>query len=161
MYERKRKIQDIQGFMKEEREKEGKVLRVLPSGHWVPHNQGWLNFWETKLVTVRSEEESSGNGSTVNQVLVRSQRKIISKPGILILILRHLLVDIKFTNSHLPLDGYRLNLLSFGFCELLRDSTFISFLWYLMDITCWERWKVNTNQEPLITAYERGMWNRN
>ena len=31
----------------------GKVLRVLPSGRWVPRNQGWLNFWETKLVTVR------------------------------------------------------------------------------------------------------------
>ena len=31
----------------------GKVLRVLPSGRWVPRNQGWLNFWETNLVTVR------------------------------------------------------------------------------------------------------------
>ena len=31
----------------------GKVLRVLPSGRWVPRNQGWLNFWETRLVTVR------------------------------------------------------------------------------------------------------------
>ena len=33
--------------------REGKVLRVLPSGRWVPRNQGWLNFWETRLVTVR------------------------------------------------------------------------------------------------------------
>jgi len=32
--------------------REGKVLRVLPSGRWVPRNQGWLNFWETRLVTV-------------------------------------------------------------------------------------------------------------
>ena len=29
------------------------MLRVLPSGRWVPRNQGWLNFWETRLVTVR------------------------------------------------------------------------------------------------------------
>ena len=29
----------------------GKVLRVLPSDHPVPRNQGWLNFSETKLVT--------------------------------------------------------------------------------------------------------------
>ena len=33
--------------------KKGKVLRVLPSGRWLPRNQGWLNFWESKLVTVR------------------------------------------------------------------------------------------------------------
>jgi len=33
--------------------REGKVLRVLLSGRWLPHNQGWLNFWETRLVTVR------------------------------------------------------------------------------------------------------------
>ena len=32
---------------------EGKVLRVFSSGRWVPRNQGWLNFWETRLVTVR------------------------------------------------------------------------------------------------------------
>ena len=25
----------------------------LCTGRWVPRNQGWLNFWETKLVTVR------------------------------------------------------------------------------------------------------------
>ena len=31
---------------------EGKVLRVLPSGRWLPPNQGWVNFWETRLVTV-------------------------------------------------------------------------------------------------------------
>ena len=31
----------------------GKVLRVLPSDGWVPGNQGWLNFWETRLVIVR------------------------------------------------------------------------------------------------------------
>ena len=30
----------------------GKVLRVLPSGRWLPHNQGWVNFIETRLVTV-------------------------------------------------------------------------------------------------------------
>ena len=35
------------------KEEERKVLRVLPSSPWVPRNQGWLNFWETKLVTVR------------------------------------------------------------------------------------------------------------
>ena len=34
-------------------EREGKVLRVFSSGRWVPRNQGWLNFWETRLVTVR------------------------------------------------------------------------------------------------------------
>ena len=33
--------------------REGKVLRVLPSDRIVPRNQGWLNFWETELVTVR------------------------------------------------------------------------------------------------------------
>jgi hypothetical protein len=33
-------------------ENEGKVLRVLPSDRMVPRNQGWLNFWETNLVTV-------------------------------------------------------------------------------------------------------------
>jgi len=33
--------------------RERKVLRVLPSGRWLPRNQGWLNFWETRLVTVR------------------------------------------------------------------------------------------------------------
>ena len=31
--------------------REGKVLRVLPSDRMVPRNQGWLNFWETNLVT--------------------------------------------------------------------------------------------------------------
>ena len=34
-----------------ERKREGKVLRVLLSGRWLPRNQGWLNFWETRLVT--------------------------------------------------------------------------------------------------------------
>lgn len=29
------------------------VLRVLLSGRWLPRNQGWLNFWETRVVTVR------------------------------------------------------------------------------------------------------------
>ena len=28
------------------------MLRVLPSGRWLPRNQGWVNFWETRLVTV-------------------------------------------------------------------------------------------------------------
>ena len=32
---------------------DGKVLRVLLSGLWLPRNQGWLNFRETRLVTVR------------------------------------------------------------------------------------------------------------
>ena len=32
---------------------EGKVLRVFSSGRTLPRNQGWLNFWETRLVTVR------------------------------------------------------------------------------------------------------------
>ena len=27
-------------------DREGKVLRVLPSGRWVPRNQGLINFWE-------------------------------------------------------------------------------------------------------------------
>ena len=34
-------------------EEERKVLRVLPSSPWVPRNQGWLNFWETKIMTER------------------------------------------------------------------------------------------------------------
>jgi len=34
-------------------EKKGKLLRVLLSGRWLPGKQGWLNFWETKLVTLR------------------------------------------------------------------------------------------------------------
>ena len=34
-------------------QRDGKVLRVLLSGLWLPRNQGWLNFWETRLVTVR------------------------------------------------------------------------------------------------------------
>ena len=33
--------------------KKGKLLRVLLSGRWLPGNQGWLNFWETRLVIVR------------------------------------------------------------------------------------------------------------
>ena len=33
--------------------REGKVLRVFSSGRWLPRNQGWLNFWETRLVTAR------------------------------------------------------------------------------------------------------------
>ena len=33
-------------------EGEGKVLRVLPSGRSLPRNQGWVNFSETRLVTV-------------------------------------------------------------------------------------------------------------
>ena len=31
---------------------EGKVLRVLPSSRCLPRNQGWVNFSETRLVTV-------------------------------------------------------------------------------------------------------------
>jgi len=30
------------------RGKKGKLLRVLLSGRWLPGNQGWLNFWETR-----------------------------------------------------------------------------------------------------------------
>jgi hypothetical protein len=32
-------------------ERKGKVLRVSPSGRFVPRNQRELDFWKTKLVT--------------------------------------------------------------------------------------------------------------
>ena len=35
------------------KKREGKVLRVLLSGRCLPRNQAWLNFWETRLLTVR------------------------------------------------------------------------------------------------------------
>ena len=38
---------------------EGKVLRVFSSGRTLPRNQGWLNFWETRLVTVRKSSHRS------------------------------------------------------------------------------------------------------
>ena len=48
--------------------REGKVLRVFSSGRWLPRNQGWLNFWETKLVTVRkSLHRSSGRNLPVKE----------------------------------------------------------------------------------------------
>ena len=34
-------------------DRKGKVLRVLLSGRCLPRNQAWLNFWETRLLTVR------------------------------------------------------------------------------------------------------------
>ena len=43
---------------KEKRRREGKVLRVLPLGRRNSRNQGCLNFWETKLVTVRKSLHS-------------------------------------------------------------------------------------------------------
>ena len=52
----------------EESKREGKVLRVFSSGRWLPRNQGWLNFWETKLVTVRkSLHRSSGRNLPVKE----------------------------------------------------------------------------------------------
>jgi hypothetical protein len=46
-------VLSVQKVDQQGHEGEGKVLRVLLSGRWLPRNQGWLNFWETKLVTVR------------------------------------------------------------------------------------------------------------
>ena len=50
-YRRQRRLRRL--VWRPSKKREGKVLRVLLSGRWLPRNQGWLNFWETRLVTVR------------------------------------------------------------------------------------------------------------
>ena len=47
------------------KKREGKVLRVLLSGRCLPRNQAWLNFWETRLLTVRKAKE--GNSTWEHQ----------------------------------------------------------------------------------------------
>ena len=46
---------------------EGKVLRVLPSGRRLPPNQGWVNFWESRLVTVMKSLDRSA--TEINRAL--------------------------------------------------------------------------------------------
>ena len=103
---------------------EGKVLRVFSSGRWVPRNQGWLNFWETRLVTgtpwvphewltalplrtIRLEHPRSSLGETQVPVAEDLKRHIrahaIDRPTIS-------RVLVWFTRNHiLDLKGFRNN----------------------------------------------------